>query len=108
MFSLAQKGTQKGHSNCAGPSGYLAFLSVAGTVKNSPAYSGLKQFYRLVPATAAILSGTEWVHNPKTLFFCLFTQPSSTAKNGLATRRSPTQSNQENGCLFWFVFGQAK
>ena len=52
--------------DCAGPSGCLALLSVDGTLKTHR-LERFRQVQRLVPSTAAMLSGTERAYTPKTV-----------------------------------------
>ena len=46
--------------DCTGPSDYLVLLAVAGTLKTHRLWR-LRQIQRLIPSTAVMLSGTEWV-----------------------------------------------
>ncbi|MDX1776115.1 MAG: hypothetical protein R3297_06010, partial [Desulfobulbales bacterium] len=66
-FLFAQKGTQKGHPDCAGPLGYLALLADDGTLKTHR-LRRFRQVQRLFPSSAAMLSGTERVNSLKIRF----------------------------------------
>ena len=49
--------------DCTGPSDSLVLLAVDGTLKTRR-LRRLRQVQRLIPSTAAMLSGTERVYNP--------------------------------------------
>jgi hypothetical protein len=77
---LAQKGTQKGHPGCPGPSGCLALLAVEGTLKTHR-LRRFKQVQRLILSTAPMLSGTEWDYNPKIGFLIIYEDYKSPSRN---------------------------
>jgi hypothetical protein len=62
FFYLPKRRSKKRAPGCPGPSGNLAFLAVSGTLKTHR-LQRFRHVQRLIPPTAAILSGTEWVLN---------------------------------------------
>jgi hypothetical protein len=66
--SYANKNEPKRAPRCPGPLGCLALLAVNGTLKTHR-LRRLKQVQRLIPSTAAMLSGTEWGPKYKNLLY---------------------------------------
>ena len=66
FFCLPKRRSKKRAPGCVGPSDYLVLLAVDGTLKTLR-LRRFRQVQRLIPSTAAMLSGTEWVSTVKTL-----------------------------------------
>ena len=64
FFYVPKRRSKKRAPGCAGPSGTLALLTVAGTLKTDR-LRRLRQVQRLIPSTAVMLSGTERDYNQK-------------------------------------------
>ena len=64
FFYVPKRRSKKRAPGCAGPSGTLALLTVAGTLKTHR-LRRLRQVQRLIPSTAVMLSGTERDYNQK-------------------------------------------
>jgi len=56
---LPKRRSKKKAPSCTGPTGFLALLAVAGTLKTHRLWR-LRQVQRLIPPKAAMLSGAEW------------------------------------------------
>ena len=93
-FDCPKEGARKGHP--AVPSargGYIALLTVAGTVKNSPPAAD----QTVLPSFPGNSCDAQWHRmgcNLKTQIFYRFTQPSSGAKNGRRRDDAPVLCEQ--------------
>jgi len=80
LLLCAQKKEQEKSTLFHGPSGYLVLLAVVGTLKNSrslcPLEGCLRQFQRLFPPTAVMLSVKEWVLKKDFVIQPIITLPS--------------------------------
>ncbi len=91
----ADKNEPKRAPGCTGPSGFLVLLADDGTLKTHR-LRRLRQVQRLIPSTAAMLSGTErvFLFIFKVKGFCHFTQPSSTSQERKSDSAGPGSTPQ--------------